>query len=121
MISHALMTALLHGMRPSIGKSLSLAVTPGEESITLRGPAFYDIVNLGPDPVHVIMLADSSTDSATTSDYVLSPIGSGDKCRHEVFVSSADKDNMRDVDNVLHAITAAGKSATLSITRVSVV
>lgn len=121
MFSSAVTAALLHGMRPSIGESLDLAVTPVDASLALKGPGLYEVVNLGPDPVYVRMLPAGTSVDASDSDYVLSPIGSGDKCRQEVFVSSTDKTNFQDIDNELHAISDAGKAATLRVTRLSVV
>jgi hypothetical protein len=109
----------LYRNRRTIGRSWDISATAVEATLTLARPGEYLIRNLGPDPVNVRMFpATGGTFAVTTSDNVLPPMGAGEESSIPVTVT-ANRNNFPASQNVVHAICAAGNTATLRVTLVT--
>ncbi len=118
-MSQHVFQALLYGLRPTVAKTTPVDVTAVEVEQTLKGPGIYRITNLGPDIAHVRMLASGAVPNATTDDYPIAPLGSGDPSFADVLITAPHSHHSPAGPNVLHAICAAGKTATLAVTLMS--
>ena len=119
MISAYAAQAVLYGLRPTIGDSWTLAASAVEATLTLHKAGMYLITNHGPDPVNLKMLPPNSSDAADTNDFALFPVGSGDRSEICVLITSGQRRTLIEGPNVLHAICAAGNTASLRATLVT--
>lgn len=111
--------ALLYGLYPTVGETIEIDVTSTEVDQLLKGPGIYEITNLGPDIVHVRMLANGATLNATTSDKRLAPFMSGERSSFTVLVSDPKSRYSPHGPNVVHAVCDTGKTAKLEVTLMS--
>lgn len=113
---------LMYGLRPTVGKTHSVAVTAVQATFAVPKPGIWLIQNMGPDICNIRMFpASGGTFAVTTDDMPLSPIGSGDRSSIEVMITpkASERNNLKVGPNVLYAICAAGKTATLKLTQLT--
>lgn len=105
--------------RPTIDKTLTMAVTAVASTQVLSIPGKYLIQNVGPHVAYLRMMPTGSTYTAVAAaDMPLFPAGSGDRSSVEVTISPTSN-NFNDGHNQLHAVCAVGQTASLKITRVT--
>lgn len=106
--------------RATIAESITISASDTNTSKTFRRSGLYLVQNMGPDIVNLRVYPESGgTYTATTTDFPLSPLGSGDLSAMPFLVSSNTKSNFSAGNNTLHAICATGKTATLVVTKIT--
>lgn len=110
--------AILYALNCTIGRSFDLSATATSANYSFTKQGRYLITNLGPDPVNIIM-HENATTTATTSDYPLFPVGSGDTSAMPVFIGAPNLHTTPKGRSILHYVCAPGNTATLRITELT--
>jgi len=110
--------ALLYLQRTTIGRTNNLTCSAVEATFTLARPGGYILTNMGPDPVNVQMFP-AGAYTVTVNDFVLFPVGSGDRSEISIVVPPTYNTEYVPPRNVIHAICSAGKTANLRITHIT--